>query len=326
MVKDYQTGALRVIDFDKLIKHVPEIDQLNCTIENISFEKPIDSSNMKPKNWVMIAEMIADNYERFDGFVVLHGSDTMSYTASAISFMLENLKKPVVFTGSQLPVGHLRTDAKENLITSIEIASMQNEGVPVLMEVSLYFEYKLYRANRTTKVNAEHFNAFSSPNFPPLAESGVHLKFNRQLMLSPEHGKALSVRKKLERNIVILKIFPGITEQAIRSILNIEGLKGVLLESFGSGNAPTDEWFINLLKETIEKGIPVVNITQCAGGSVIMGQYATSTELEKIGLINGKDLTTESGLTKLMVLLGDEIPKKDFKTVFETPLKGEMSA
>lgn len=326
MVKDYQTGALRVIDFDKLIKHVPEIDQLNCTIENISFEKPIDSSNMKPKNWVMIAEMIADNYERFDGFVVLHGSDTMSYTASAISFMLENLKKPVVFTGSQLPVGHLRTDAKENLITSIEIASMQNEGVPVLMEVSLYFEYKLYRANRTTKVNAEHFNAFSSPNFPPLAESGVHLKFNRQLMLSPEHGKALSVRKKLERNIVILKIFPGITEQAIRSILNIEGLKGVLLESFGSGNAPTDEWFINLLKETIEKGIPVVNITQCAGGSVIMGQYATSTELEKIGLINGKDLTTESGLTKLMVLLGDKIPKKDFKTVFETPLKGEMSA
>lgn len=325
MVKDYETGALRVFDFDKLIKHVPEINHLHCTIESISFEEPIDSSNMNPENWVLIAEIISENYNSFDGFVVLHGSDTMSYTASALSFMLENLNKPVVFTGSQLPIGDLRTDAKENLITSIEIASKQMNGVPVLAEVCLYFEYKLYRANRTTKVNAEHFNAFASPNFPPLGESGVHLKFNRHLILSPTPGKDLTVRKKLEKNIMILKIFPGITDKAVQSVLNIEGLKGVLLESFGSGNAPSEDWFISLLRKAINKGIPVVNVTQCAGGSVIMGQYETSVALEKIGVINGKDLTTESGLAKLMYLLGEDIPREKFKSVFETPLRGEMS-
>ncbi len=325
MVKDYETGSLRIFDFDKLIKHVPEINHLKCTIESISFEKPIDSSDMNPDGWVIIADIIEENYNQFEGFVVLHGSDTMSYTASALSFMLENLCKPVVFTGSQLPIGDLRTDAKENLITSIEIAAAQIEGVPVLAEVCLYFEYKLYRANRTTKMNAEHFNAFASPNFPPLGESGVHLKFNKQLMLRPTPGKVLRIRKKLERNIVILKIFPGITPDAVQSILEINGLKGVILESFGSGNAPTERWFIDLLEEAITRGIYIVNITQNAGGSVIMGQYETSVALEQIGIINGKDLTTESGLAKLMYLLGEDIAKDKFKSIFETPLRGEMS-
>ena len=325
MVKDYKTGALRTFNFDKLLKHIPEINHLNCTIKSISLEEPIDSSNMNTANWVLITEIIEENYKTYDGFVVLHGSDTMSYTASAISFMLENLSKPVIFTGSQLPIGDLRTDAKENLITSIEIASTQEKGKSVISEVCLYFEYKLYRANRTTKINAEHFEAFTSPNFPPLGESGVHLKFNKQLIYKPKERKRLKVRKELNNNVVILKIFPGITQTVVESILSSKGLKGVILETYGSGNAPTEKWFVNLLKKAIDKGVHIINVTQCIGGSVIMGQYETSIELEKIGIINGKDITTESALAKLMYLLGGNIPKNKFKTIFETQLRGEIS-
>ena len=325
MVKDYKTGALRIFNFEKLLKHIPEINHLKCTITSISLNKPIDSSNMNPTNWVIISEIIEDNYEKFDGFVVLHGSDTMSYTASAISFMFENLSKPIIFTGSQLPIGDLRTDAKENLITSIEIASAQEKGKPIISEVCLYFEYKLYRANRTTKINAEHFEAFTSPNFPPLGESGVHLKFNKHLISKPNKRGSLKVRKNLNNNIVILKIFPGITKTVIESILDSKGLKGVVLEAYGSGNAPTEKWFVDLLKETINKGIHIVNVTQCIGGSVIMGQYETSIRLEEIGVISGNDITTESALAKLMYLLGENIPKDKFKTLFETQLRGEIT-
>jgi L-asparaginase len=280
---------------------------------------------MNTKNWVDISKIIEENYKVYDGFVVLHGSDTMSYTASAISFMFENLSKPIIFTGSQLPIGDLRTDAKENLITSIEIASAQENGSPIISEVCLYFEYKLYRANRTTKVNAEHFEAFSSPNFPPLVESGVHLKFNKQLIKIPNSKKRLEVRKKLNNNVVILKIFPGITKAVVESILTIKGLEGVIIETYGSGNAPTEKWFVNLLKDAITKGIQIVNVTQCIGGSVIMGQYETSIELEKIGVISGNDITTESALAKLMYLLGENINKNKFKSVYETSLRGEVS-
>ncbi|WP_299526259.1 asparaginase [uncultured Lutibacter sp.] len=325
MVKDYKTGALRSFNFDKLIKHIPEINHLKCTINTISFEEPIDSSNMNTEDWVVISEIIEDNYDKFDGFVVLHGSDTMSYTASTISFMFENLSKPIIFTGSQLPIGDLRTDAKENLITSIEIASAQENGNPIISEVCLYFEYKLYRANRTTKVNSEHFEAFTSPNFPPLGESGVHLKFNKQLIYKPTIIKPLKVRKRLDNNVAILKIFPGITKVVIESILSSKGLKGVILETFGSGNAPTEKWFIDLLKEAIKKGIQIVNVTQCVSGSVIMGHYETSIELEKIGVISGNDITTESALAKLMYLLGENIPKNKFKYFFETELRGEIT-
>jgi len=325
MVKDYKTGALRTFNFDKLLKHIPEINHLKCTISSISLEEPIDSSNMNTTNWIFISEIIEDNYEKYDGFVILHGSDTMSYTASAISFMFENLSKPIIFTGSQLPIGDLRTDAKENLITSIEIASARENGNPIISEVCLYFEYKLYRANRTTKINAEHFQAFTSPNYPPLGESGVHLKFNKQLIYKPTIIKPLKVRKQLDNNVAILKIFPGITKTVVESILSSKGLKGVILETFGSGNAPTDKWFVNLLEETINKGVQIVNVTQCLSGSVIMGHYETSIELEKIGVISGNDITTESALAKLMYLLGENIPKNKFKYLLETQLRGEIS-
>jgi L-asparaginase len=325
MVKDYKTGALRSFDFDKLLKHIPEINHLKCTIDTISFEVPIDSSNMNPNHWITIAEIVEKNYNKFDGFVVLHGSDTMSYTASALSFMFENLSKPVIFTGSQLPIGDLRTDAKENLITAIAIAGAQENSNPIITEVCLYFEYKLYRANRTTKMNAEHFKAFMSPNFPELAESGVHLKFFKHNFLNQNFKESLKVRKKLEVNIVILKIFPGITEAVVENVLNIKGLKGVVLETFGSGNAPSNSWFLNLLKEAINKGIAIVNVTQCAGGSVNLGQYETSEALKKIGIISGFDITTESALAKLMYLLGENIAKTDFKSIFETSLRGEMT-
>lgn len=324
MTKDFETGVLKVFNFDQLLTHIPELKHLNCTIESISFDTPIDSSNMNPKYWVQITEIIEQNYQKFDGFVVLHGSDTMSYTASAISFMFENLSKPVIFTGSQLPIGDLRTDAKENLITSIEIASAYKNGKPIVSEVCLYFEYKLYRANRTTKVSSEHFEAYASPNYPPLAESGVHLKFNESLLEHPRRFKKIKIRKRLEENIVLLKLFPGITEKVVKSILDIEGLKGVVLETFGSGNAPTDKRFIELLKNALKKGIKIIVVTQCIRGSVVLGLYDTSVQLQKIGLISGKDITTESALAKLMYLLGEKIPNTRFKQVFETPLRGEM--
>ncbi|WP_054852042.1 asparaginase [Olleya sp. ITB9] len=325
MIKDPETGALRAFDFENLLVRIPELKLLECTIETYSFDDPIDSSNMNPDYWIQIAEVIEDNYEAFDGFVVLHGSDTMSYTSSALSFMLEHLAKPVIFTGSQLPIGDLRTDAKENLITSIQIASLQHYNKPVIKEVGLYFEYKLYRANRTTKINAEHFEAFASLNYPDLAESGVHLKVNNEYLFKPNPRKNLVVHKNLDPNIALIKLFPGISKNILESIFKTEGLKGVILETYGAGNCTTQDWFLNLLKNTINKGIPIINVTQCSGGSVLMGQYETSEKLKRIGLISGKDITTEAALSKLMYLLGENISPNLFKTIYETALRGEMS-
>ncbi|MBL4569171.1 MAG: asparaginase [Flavobacteriaceae bacterium] len=327
MVKDYQTNALIAFNFEKLLDRIPELLQLNCTIDTFSFDDPIDSSNMSIKSYIEIAEIIENNYKKFDGFVVLTGSDTMSYTSSTLSFMLENLEKPVIFTGSQLPIGHLRTDAKENLITSIEVACARKENKPIITEVCLYFEYKLYRANRTTKINAERFEAFASLNYPPLAESGVNLDFKELHIYKPKQtNQTLIVRKSLCENVLILKIFPGITEKVVRSMLEVQGLEGVVLETFGAGNAPTTTWFLSLLKKAIESGIHIVNVTQCVGGGVVFGHYETSVGLKSIGVIDGKDITTESAIAKLMYLLGDNISKKDFKSVFETPLRGELDS
>ncbi len=326
MIKDYKTNALKAFDFSRILEKIPELEQLNCVIKSISFDVPIDSSNMNTQYYKDIAVIIETNYNDFDGFVILTGSDTMSYTSSAISFMIENLQKPIVFTGSQLPIGDLRTDAKENLITSIEIAGARKDDKPIISEVCLYFEYKLYRANRTTKINAEQFEAFASMNYPPLAESGVHLNFSDHFIYKPsEEKKELIIRKNLVTDVLILKLFPGITEKVVKSILNTNDLKGVILETYGSGNAPDEIWFLNLLKEAIAKNIRIINVTQCSGGNVIQGHYETSVALKQIGVVSGKDITTESAVAKLMYLLHENLTLENFTFYFEKSLRGEMT-
>lgn len=325
MIKDFKTGALKAFDFKTLLDKIPELNLLDCNIDTVSFEEPIDSSNMSPQYYIQIAEIIENNYNSFDGFVVLHGSDTMSYTASALSFMFENLSKPIVFTGSQLPIGDLRTDAKENLITSIQVASLQNKGMAVVQEVCLYFEYKLYRANRTTKLNAEHFQAFSSFNYPDLAESGVHLKVKKEYLFKPNLNEKLKLCKDLDQNITLIKLFPGITKTVIESVFSTPNLKAVILETYGAGNCTTEKWFLDILKKYISKGLHIINITQCSAGSVLMGRYESSNALKDIGVISGKDITTEAAIGKLMFLLRKNISANTFKIMYETSLRGEMS-
>jgi len=325
MIKDPKTGVLHPLNFRQLLVKIPELNLLDCDISTTSIEDPIDSSNMNPTYWIEIADIIEKNYKGFDGFVVLHGSDTMSYTASALSFMLENLTKPVILTGSQLPIGDLRTDAKENLITSIQIAALREKGNPVVKEVGLYFEYKLYRGNRTTKINAEHFQAFASMNYPALVESGVHLKVDYEHLFKTNSRKKLAVHKRLNTNIILIKLFPGITKAAIESLLQTKDLEGVVLETYGAGNTTSENWFIEILRNTVKKGIHIINVTQCSGGSVIMGNYETSVQLKKIGIISGKDITTESALAKLMYLLNQNLNKSEFKNAFESSLRGEIT-
>ena len=319
------SGTLVPFDFTALDDEFPSVRRLNIDIEVLTMP-PIDSSNVKPKRWVELAEIIRDNYETFDGFVVLHGTDTMSYTASAMSFMLENLSKPVIFTGSQIPMGILRTDGRENLITALEIASSRRpDGLPSVPEVALYFQNRLFRGNRTMKQSAEELSAFSSYNYPPLAEVGVNILYNYNVIARPKADpEPLRIATDLSEGVMVVKLFPGIGENILKAILSVDGLKGVVLETFGSGNAPTNESFISILREAIERGITIVNVTQCIGGSVSMSLYETGVGLQSIGVISGHDMTTEAAVTKLMYVLGGE-RERDSRRLLVSPLRGEFT-
>jgi L-asparaginase len=317
-------GQLKPFNFNHLTKQIPELKKFDVKLSAVSFEKPIDSSDMQPKIWIELAEIIKKNYAQYDGFVILHGSDTMSYTASALSFMLENLNKPVILTGSQLPIGIIRTDGKENLITAIEIAASRQNKKPIVTEVCIYFEYQLYRGNRTHKYNAEHFQAFESPNYPVLAEAGVHIKYNYAALQKPS-SKKFCVHTSLASNIAVLKLFPGINANVVDAILSITNIKAIVLETFGSGNASTEKWFIEALKKAIEKNIIVYNVTQCNAGAVEQGKYQTSAALKQIGVIGGADITTEAAISKLMFVLGKTKNTNEIKKLLLNNLRGEIS-
>jgi L-asparaginase len=325
MINQPGSRSLTPFDFNQILRHVPEIEKFGFTFTPVTIHPVVDSSNIKPATWIRIAEVIAKEYNRFDGFIILHGTDTMAFSASALSFMLQDLGKPVIFTGSQLPVSTLRTDARENLISSIEIAAADKDGEPMVPEVCIYFEFKLLRGNRTTKQNSEDFNAFFSPNYPALAESGVHLRFYPEHILKNPAPAKLKIHKNLDSNITILKIFPGIKDGVVRAILSPPGLKAVILESFGAGNAPTDPWFYNLIKDAADRGVVFLNITQCTQGRVEMGRYETSEQLLRAGVISGYDITPEAAVTKLMFLLGQGHSAEELKLLLNKPIKGEIT-
>lgn len=320
------TGALAPLDKDRILGYLPELDQLPVRISTLSFDPMIDSSDVNPAFWVRVAETVRDNYDQFDGFVILHGTDTMAYSASAVSFMLRHLAKPVIFTGSQLPLGVLRSDAKENVINAIEIAAAQDEaGNPLVPEVCIFFETFLMRGNRTQKRSTDNFNAFRSYNYPNLAKSGVRIKYFPMSVLRDDSGKPLCVNTKVDDNVTVLSIFPGIRREVVESILNVPGLRGVVLRTYGSGNAPQAEWFYQALKAAHDRGSVIVNISQCHSGSVEMGRYDTSLNLQKAGVLSGYDMTLETAITKLMYLLGNYADQQEVEKRMMMSLCGEMT-
>ena len=317
MIENPETGALEAFNFDQLQENVPELKRFNYRIS---------SSDMEPALWSKLVKIIHYNYDNFDGFVILHGTDTMAYTASALSFMLENLSKPVILTGSQLPIGVLRTDGKENLITSIEIAAAKYpDGRAIVPEVCIFFENLLLRGNRTTKINAENFNAFRSYNYPPLATAGIHIKYEYDRIQKADLNLPMHPHYVFDTNVLILTIFPGIQENVVSNVFRIPGLKAVVLKTYGSGNAPQKPWFIRLLKEATQRGIVIVNISQCPAGMVEMARYETGLHLLDAGVISGFDATVESVLTKLMFLFGHNLTPKEVRNEMNRSIAGEFT-
>jgi L-asparaginase len=326
MMENPVTGALEAFDFDQLLENVPELKRFNYRISSYQFNPPIDSSDMEPALWAKLVRIIYNNYDHFDGFVILHGTDTMAYTASALSFMLENLSKPVILTGSQLPIGMLRTDGKENLITSIEIAAAKHpDGRAIVPEVCIFFENLLLRGNRTTKINAENFNAFRSYNYPSLATAGIHIKYDFDRIRQADPGLPLKPHYAYDTNVIVLTLFPGIQENLIRNVLHTPGLRAVVLKTYGSGNAPQKPWFVEALKDATQRGIIIINISQCTTGSVEMERYETGLHLLDAGVISGYDSTVESVLTKLMFLLGHDKSPAEIRYDMNQPVAGEFT-
>jgi len=325
MMEDAASGTLMPFDFSHLMDYLPELKRFNFAIDVVSFDDPIDSSDVDVVTWQKIAQIIEVNYDHFDGFVVLHGTDTMAFSASALSFMLEGLTKPVIFTGAQLPIGKLRTDGKENLITAIELAAAKRNGESIIQEVAIYFESRLYRGNRTHKYNTENFDAFESANFPALAEAGIHLSYSHENLYRSE-VKTLAVKRDFDSRVAILKIFPGMREEMIAPFFNNSELKGLIIETFGSGNVPTLPWLVSLLKSAVNRGLVILNISQCNKGFVEQGRYETSMSLREAGVIGGADMTIESAITKMMFLLGQSNQPEVVRERLMIPLRGELTS
>ena len=327
MKLDLQSGTLTPFNFQQIVDEVPELKKFGYQLDTLSFSPLIDSSNIDPDFWIELTETIHKHYHLYDGFVILMGTDTMAYTASALSFMLEDLEKPVVFTGSQLPIGMLRTDGKENFISAIEIAAAKRfDGKPQVPEVCIFFENQLFRGNRTIIYNAEQFHAFCTPNYPALAEAGIHIKYNSNAILYPETWrKPLKIHTKICCDLAIIKLFPGINEKTLKSILSIPGLRAVILETYGSGNAPTRPWLLNSLQQAVEQGIIILNVTQCQAGRVAMENYATGILLKQAGILSGYDITTESAVAKIIFLTGQYNDNKEIIKMINTNLRGEIS-
>jgi len=320
-----EQGSLVPFNFGKILEKIPNLNNLNISITVISFPEPIDSSNINLQHWVDMAYIIYENYDTYDGFVVLHGTDTMAYSASMLSYMLSGLNKPVIFTGAQLPISAMRSDARENLMTSLEIAISKANGKPIVPEVCIFFNHMLLRGNRAKKVQSVHFDAFESENYPPLAESGIVIDYNYASIRPYEEGKKLKYLNRLDNRVMVLKLFPGITKNVIQHCLQIEGLKGIVLETYGSGNSPSEDWFIHTMEEAVDRGLLVFNVSQCNGGRVIQGRYQTSTDLKRVGVLSGGDITTEAAITKMMFVLANENDETEIKRKMMTPLAGEMS-
>ena len=326
MIENPQTGALENFDLEHFQRNVPELNRFNYEIDAQTFNPPIDSSDMEPKYWIKLARLISEQYDRYDGFVVLHGTDTMAYTASALSFMLENLGKPVIITGSQLPIGQLRTDGKENLLTSIEIAAARDaDGTPIVPEVCIFFENQLMRGNRTTKINAEGFNAFRSYNCPPLAHAGIHIKYDRHLIRRPDPTRPFRPHFLIDNHVIILTLFPGIRKEYVEAVCRLEGVRGIILKTFGAGNAPQKPWLIQILRELVDRGVIIVNITQCSQGAVEMQRYGTGLQLLQAGVINGHDSTVEGMVTKIMFLLGHNYKGEELTRLMSESIAGEIT-